>query len=309
MRDLQRIENEARNAALMRVNGFKFDYNALMPWEQNLKAAAFPFYTYMRKAAPLLLEQMLINPYYFGLVNRFMTYNDGSGADDFNAMNMPSWIRNLGFGEVNHGEGQPWELTADVLPLGSLEILTGSHNVQDLFGNILQNLNPLAKAPIELWAGHDTYTGQPTGNGWEYLMKNLPLVGDVQEAITNPPWTGENRGQRFLTKRLTGLGLPFHHVTYPQQEQQQQHNRDRLIDDPIKRFNYSSDMVHISVTGDMHYRVTYTSDPSTPIAVFATPQAAINYARSLPNAGFQQGYVSPYNPPTMADINTAMAGR
>jgi hypothetical protein len=305
MRDITKIEQKARDAALMRVNGYKFDYNALMPWEQNLKAAAFPFYTYMRKAAPLLLEQMLINPYYFGLVNRFMTYNDGTGADDFNAMNMPSWIRNLGFAEVNHGEGQPWELTSDVLPLGSLELLTGSHNAQELAGNVLQNLNPLAKAPLEMWAGRNTYTGQPTGNGWDYLMQNLPLLGDVQQLFSDPP----SSGQDFLTRRLTGLGLPFHHVTYQQQEQQQAANRDQLIDNPIKRFNYSSDMVHISVTDDMHYRVTLTSDPSTPIAIFSTPQAAINYARSLPNSGFQQGYVDPYHPPTQTDVQTAMGGR
>ena len=65
MRDLDEIERRATDAALWRMNYYKFDYSALMPWEQGMKSLAFPFYTYMRKAAPTLIEQLYTNPRYF----------------------------------------------------------------------------------------------------------------------------------------------------------------------------------------------------------------------------------------------------
>ncbi|MBA2350093.1 MAG: hypothetical protein H0V81_17600 [Solirubrobacterales bacterium] len=305
IRDLDLITQRAEDAALWRVNHYKFDYAALMPWEKHLKALAFPFYTYIRKAVPVLLEQALTNPHYFSTVGRFMEYNDGSSADNFNSMNTPDWIKDIGHGMITDEE-EPWAVTADILPFGALDILS-SGSAREFGGNLLGNLNPIAQAPIELATGRTLFDNKPIqGGGWDYLMENLPLIGDVNTEILNP-----NPNQSFmenrLNERLTGLGLPIRPVSTRQQSQQQNTNRDELIDDPIKQFNYSQDRYSISVTDDYTYRIRDQATDQV-VAEYTSLEAALQAAQSLPGVDFKEGYVSPYHSPTGQDMFNRMAG-
>ena len=146
--DADEITRRATEAAVWRVNHFKFDYQALSVFEKQLKTYAFPFYTYMRKAVPTLMEQMFMNPHYMSTANRFMEYNDGTDADLFNSMNIPQYIKDMGFG-VFGDEEEPFALTADVLPFGALEVLTKMGDPQEFSRELVSNLNPFARAPIE----------------------------------------------------------------------------------------------------------------------------------------------------------------
>ena len=111
------IMKQASDAALWRVNFYKFDYNALMPFEKKMKTLAFPFYTYMRKAVPTLLMQMYTNPHYFGMVDRFRRDTSGTAAEAFNSMNIPQWIKDIGF-MVLDDAASPLVMTQDALPIG-----------------------------------------------------------------------------------------------------------------------------------------------------------------------------------------------
>ena len=298
MRDMDEIERRATDAALWRMNYYKFDYAALMPWEQGMKSLAFPFYTYMRKAAPTLIEQLYTNPRYFAKADRFMTYNDGSGADDFNSMNIPKWIRNMGYA-VGDGK-EPWSITGDILPTGALDIMSSGGTAKGLAENVLSNLNPLALIPAELAAGRTFHDDKRINSTYDYLMDKVPLVGDVAKEFRpddRPEW------QQLLNDSLLGAGLPIRRITTQQQQQQQQVNRDEAIDNPLKDFNYGQDAYFISTTENFTYRVTNKMTGEV-MGEFATPTAAINAAQRLPGANYQHGYVDPYHVPTDADART-----
>ena len=210
MRDMDEIERRATDAALWRMNYYKFDYAALMPWEQGMKSLAFPFYTYMRKAAPTLIEQLYTNPRYFAKADRFMTYNDGSGADDFNNMNIPKWIRNMGYA-VGDGK-EPWSITGDILPTGALDIMSSGGTAKGLAQNVISNLNPLALIPAELAAGRTFHDDKRISSTYDYLMDKVPFVGDVAKEFRpddRPEW------QQLLNDSLLGARIadPSNHYT------------------------------------------------------------------------------------------------
>jgi hypothetical protein len=302
MRDLDRIQQRALDAAIWRVNQYKFDYSALMPWEQALKTTVFPFYTYLRKALPTLVENMLTNPAYFASLNRFMQYNDGSAADAFNSDNIPQWIRDIGYGIVGGDKNEPWALTADVLPMGSLDIL-GSQGGAELASNLLQNASPLLQAIPELASGRDSFTGAPVNTDiLPYIFSQLPVGQDVVDEFTNPG----NKGwaERLLTDRLLGGGISARHITSQQQQYQQNQNRDEAIDIPLRNYNYSQDTYYISVTDNFTYRINNKYTGKT-VGEYRTPTEAINAARQLPGGTNERPYVSPYIPPTMADAQAA----
>jgi hypothetical protein len=301
MRDTARIQQRAIDAAMWRVNGYKFDYSALMPWEQSLKTAVFPFYTYLRKAIPTIMENMYMNPHYFATLNRFMEYNDGSAADTFNNDNIPKWIRDIGFGLMGN-ESDPWAITADVLPMGALDIM-GSQGASEFSGNIIQNMNPMLQMIPELASGRDALTGQPINTDLlPYLANNAPLIGEIADEFTNPG--NQSWAERLLTDRLIGAGISARHITPEQQLYQQNQNRDEAIDIPLRNFNQSQDTYYIAVTENFTYRITnkYTGET---VGEYRTPTAAIGAANRLPAAGNNRPFVSPYEQPTVADAQLA----
>ena len=286
VRDTDVIMAQARDAALWRVNHYKFDYNALMPWERQLKSLAFPFYTYTRKAIPALIEQMFINPHYFQMANRFMMNNDGSSADAFNYMNMPQWIRDLGFGVVTD-EANPLVMTGEILPTNVLDVLS-SNSLKEAGMDLLSTMNPVMQAPIEQAMGRTLFNDQPIEGGiFDYAMSKIPFAGDIQSRFSNVPGmpgTSDNpvtgggwSWDKFISDRLLGLGIPLRRVTEGQQEQQMEANWDDLVEGPMQEYNYGQDNFSISKTGDGVFQVIVKGgEPIGPR--FATPQEAIEWA-------------------------------
>lgn len=319
-RNLDEIKRKASDAALWRVNYYKFDYSALMPWEKGLKTLAFPFYTYLRKAMPTLLQQAYTNPRYFAAISRLMQYNDGSASDVFNEWHIPQWIKDIGFAEITD-EDEPWVVTSDILPLGAMDIL-GSSSMQELSSNVIGNLNPLLQAPIEMATGRDVFMNRPDGSsGFEYMMENLPMLSDLQSEIgvdiPGLPGSTENSylNQIFgegdvswgsLMQNRFGLGLPIREITEQMQGQQQEANRDEFIDDPLKAFNFSQDAYYIDTTENFTYMVIDRLR-NEPVGEFNSPQEAIAYAQQLPNSNYQQPFVSQRRPPTMEDVMTVIS--
>lgn len=320
VRDITKIDEQATRAAVWRVNYYKFDYNALMPFEQKMKALAFPFYTYMRKATPTLMMQMYNNPKYFSLLNRYMQYNDGSAADKFNRMNTPSWIRALGAGILTDGP-DPTALTTDILPYGSLQLVNDALNPRELLRQGLSNLNPIAQFPIEAVTKQDLYTGQPMNdNLMDQVTNNIPLLSDINQEVVHVPGMAQPQGSTLmddihngdiwninrLNNRLTGLGLPFHQISQQQQLQQFNENKDQAIDNPITQFNRSQD--RYTITPDENFQFTIGLRGGGPVAgPFRTVNDAISYAQSkLPGMGYQRPFVSPLQPPTQDDVNMMM---
>jgi hypothetical protein len=310
LRDTDEILTRARDAALWRVNHYKFDYNALLPWERQLKATVFPFYTYTRKAIPALMEQMFINPHYFQMANRFMMNNDGSAADAFNYMNMPQWIRDFGFGTLTD-ETNPLAITGEILPTNVLDIIS-SNSLKEAAGDLLSTANPFIQAPIEQAMGRTLFDGRPIeGGAFDYAMSKIPFIGDMQERFSNLPGVpGESANPYFggeggfdwtklLSDRALGLGMGIHRVSEGQQEQQMETNFDKFIEQPLIDYNRSQDRYTINMDENGQFIVRDKINDQD-LQGFPTPQQAIEYAASLPTVNFPR--VPSLHQPTGDDL-------
>ena len=324
MRDMAEIQRRSGEAALWRVNKYKFDYSALMPWEKVAKTLAFPFYTYLRKALPTLVESMFLNPHYLSTADRILQYNDGSGADDFNQMNWPQWMKDLGFAQLTD-EKEPWAITSDLLPMGALDILSSirpdaTESIQDFSREALSNLNPIVQGPLEMGTGRELFGNRPTSdNALEYFLSQLPLLSDINQEVVDIPGvpggvTDKSWMERIINERLLGLGMPIRKVTTEMQSQQQQENRDRLIDEPLQQFNYSQDRYTITQAeapdGSFIYRIrdNLVEGDEGVVALAKTPTEALSIASRLPGVNYQQQYVDPYHQPNMDDVIRQLGG-
>ena len=158
--------SKAAESATWRVNHYKFDYGALTAMERKIKLL-FPFYTFTRKAAPTLLQQMILNPKYLGVVSRFMEKNDGSAADAFNKYFLPDYVKDAGYAIFND-EPEPFYMTQDILPTSTLNNLDFS-NSQELAQSIAKQVNPIAQILPELAANKELFSGSAANRERETL--------------------------------------------------------------------------------------------------------------------------------------------
>ena len=154
------------------VNKFLFDYGDLTDVEKNIFKRVIPFYTFMRKNIPLMLEKMFIEqPNTFNTLNKAITNIEKMNDDyiDENYRNpyrqdyiqLPFSIGENEYGDVQYG-------ISNQLPYTQLDRV---FDLQKLAGQT----SPFIKAPIELATGTNIYTGMSTGNIVEYLAQQFPF--------------------------------------------------------------------------------------------------------------------------------------
>jgi hypothetical protein len=223
---------KATDAAVWRVNHYKFDYSALTAFERKIKLA-FPFYTFSRKAAPTLLQQLALHPKYLGLANRWMEYNDGSAADSFNAYYLPDYVKDIGYGMLNDEE-EPLYMTQDILPTAVLNSLDFS-NSQQFAQSAAQQMNPIGQIPFEMALGKEIFSGAPTGDFQEYITNKFSIPGQFTQQVagndSDPQWL------QLLNEGFTGAGIPVRQFTTEQQDFGFREMEDRFIQDPFSDFN------------------------------------------------------------------------
>ncbi len=211
---------QAAESASWRVNKYKFDYGGLMPFEKKLKRV-IPFYTYMRKAIPVLLESMYTSPKWLAVTNRAedKIYDD----EHFNPLRIPAWAKEAGVTNLTPGEEEPWMMSSNVLPTSSLSLLN-EDSAQGLMQNLVGNTAPLIKAPFEIATGRSTFNAAPaiseqggqvagvkTSGLVDYLTNSfLPPVRSIQGAQE------KGRNELLLGDRM-GLGLGITQLKKPQQ--------------------------------------------------------------------------------------------
>ncbi len=154
------------------VNKFLFDYGELTEFEKSTMRRILPFYTFMRKNIPLMLEQMFIEqPNTFNTLNKAIT-NIEKMNDDYIDENYRNPYRQdyiqlpFGIGENEYGDVQYG--ISNQLPYTQLDRVFDLHKLAG-------QASPLIKAPIELATGTNIYTGMPTDNIAEYLVQQFPF--------------------------------------------------------------------------------------------------------------------------------------
>jgi hypothetical protein len=233
VKNLKKAHETAVEKAVYRVNHYKFDYGALTKGEQQYAKLAMPFYTFTRKAVPTLAESLFLAPKNLSRPYRFMTYNDGTGAENFNNYLIPDWMQEIGYATISD-EKEPWVITSDLLPTNALQnVPVGETSSQGFASNIVSQLNPFLTALPELAAGKSFYSGRENGSLPEYILNKLPPYTAARQLTSpNKPMLEKILGTR------AGLGLGVRQVTKGQQEFRQNQLEDELIDTPFRNFNY-----------------------------------------------------------------------
>lgn len=272
------LEQRAIEAAVWRVNHYKFDYGALTATERKIKML-FPFYTFTRKAAPTLLQQLFLNPKWMSLPNRFMTYNDGSAADKFNHYFLPEYVKDMGYGMLNN-EGEPLYITNDILPTSVLNSLDFT-NMQQFGQSVTQQMNPLAQIPFEITFGEQIFSGQKTGSFPEYMMNKFSIPGQFVRQVagddSEPQWL------QTINESWMGAGIPVRQFTQPQQDFGFRQMEDKFIQDPFSEFNRSQELYRVyqsNRAGGTSFRVANAQNGQV---LFETmnPTEALAYAQKI----------------------------
>lgn len=149
---------------------FMFDYaHGLTPTERNIMRRIFPFYTFTRFNIPLMTEIMFKRPGYLSFLAKthHTLRDDGPGVEEM----IPSYIREqwrlrptVQNGQLRVYAGQGLVAAEDLAFLGDLTVwrgggpMTSLINVsRDIFGEVINRMNPMIKLPFELYDGRNLY--------------------------------------------------------------------------------------------------------------------------------------------------------
>lgn len=157
----------------------------LTKFERNVMRRMFPFYSWTRKAFPLILESMVATPgkvmaYPKGqyLLQNMMGMETGPMSDPFPYDQLfPDWMREKGIGPIM---GEPGSYSVVNPGNPSMDLIAGLNHPGKMS---LGLLNPAARIPIELATGADAQTGAPIEmTDTDYWAKQIPGVSHAGRA-------------------------------------------------------------------------------------------------------------------------------
>lgn len=207
-------------------------------FEKNVMRRIIPFYSWIRKSTPLLLEGLVMNPgksvipsKVYGAIQEAQGIETPGRQDPFPVDQMfPEWLRQEGVGPIGMpGEGllakfsnqQPPGYTMLGMGMNPLSQLVAQS--QDPGRTLLTGLTPAVQVPLELASGKKLFTGEPItgpesrpGSFKQYIGEQLPVFGSLQNVLGVTPFGsqtksaaksgGEAQGEA-LFNWFTGAGL------------------------------------------------------------------------------------------------------
>jgi hypothetical protein len=208
----------------------------LTDYERKVLRRIIPFYSWLRKSTPLLIEGMVMNP---GKViipsklNEAIQESQGietpGRQDPFPVDQMfPQWIRSQGLGPVSSSDGLLGGVSNQMPPgyvLGGVGLNPLTQLVSQLETpgrSIATSLTPAIQIPLELATGRKLFSGEPIsgpearpGALEQYTGEQIPFFGAIQGITGITPFGGETKkAQRAgspdmeaLLNWLTGAGI------------------------------------------------------------------------------------------------------
>jgi len=157
----------------------------LTAFERNVMRRMFPFYSWTRKALPLIVESFVATP------GKVMAYPKGqyllqnmlgietgpTMSDPFPVDQLfPDWIREKGIGPVMGGPGDytvinPGNPTMDIMA-----------QLNNPGKSTIGMINPAARIPFEMATGTEAQTGGPINSYPDYLVKQIPGLSHAGRA-------------------------------------------------------------------------------------------------------------------------------
>jgi len=207
-----------------RVKKFHPDGTDLTGFEQNILRRVIPFYSWMRKATPLVIEGAIMRPHITLAFPKAManiqaaTGIESEGPGDPFPMDQmfPDWIKEKGIGPILQpgsglGRDQTWRGNAPGYTIvdPSNPFLDQAQQIGSPTKTILSSLSPGARIPIELLTGQ-TSLGIPLenieGGTPGYLAQQIPAVG-IGARLTGATRDNEPYNPEQLINWLTGAGV------------------------------------------------------------------------------------------------------
>jgi hypothetical protein len=169
----------------------------LTAFERNVMRRMFPFYSWTRKAMPLIIESLVATP---GKVMaypkaQYMLQNmlgiqTGPMSDPFPQDQLfPDWIREKGIGPITAGNipliggmfGAPDDYTVVNPGNPSMDLISQFNNPGKM---AMGMINPAARIPIELATGREAQTGAPIDGitDTDYIVKQIPGLSHAGRA-------------------------------------------------------------------------------------------------------------------------------
>lgn len=186
------------------VNKFMFDYSDLTAFEQNVMKRLIPYYTWLRKNAPLQLEMMIEHPERYAMIAKMehgiehMTSRDERVEDRFLNDFAKDWVQ-MPFSVTNSKGRKEPVLFNPNLPFMDIGRIPDVSQPINSLKEIFTQTNPLIKVPIEQIINRNVFFDQPIV---EEGGNQLKRVDHVLSQLA--PYAA---GKGFATKRGVDLGL------------------------------------------------------------------------------------------------------
>lgn len=205
--------------------------------EKKYARRLIPFYSWMRKSLPLLMEGLARNPgktvipaKIYDAIQESQGIETPGRHDPFPVDQMfPSWIRDQGVGPIDTSNGGFLSAISNQTLPGYVMGGMGLNPLTDLIAQVsspdrhlLSSLTPGLKIPIEHLTGREAFTQAPItgpeadpGAYEEYIGKNIPFYSVFQQFTGQTPFGGETKramrgeqsGKEAFYNWLTGTGV------------------------------------------------------------------------------------------------------
>lgn len=186
----------------------------LTDFEKKYMRRIIPFYSWIRKSVPLLLEGLVMNPGKVIVPSKFYEgVQQAEGMDTPGRDNpfpvdqmFPQWIRAQGLGPVSMPEGVLGPFS-NQMPPGYVMAGVGLNPLADLMAQfedpqktVLSSLSPVAQIPMEVLRGEKNFTGEPIlgpeareGAFSQYIGEQIPVWSAAQNITGITPGLDETR--------------------------------------------------------------------------------------------------------------------
>lgn len=172
------------------------DGTDLTPFESQTMRRLFPFYTWNRKAIPLVFENMLTHPGRFMMYPKAMYAAGYAAGVDLESLSnpfpqdqiFPSFVTDkmTGIGWKSK-DGHYWSFDIGAPQADVLNSFLGNGQPGTVTGGILGLLNPALKVPLELKTKTQLQSGVPITDTSDYIDSNIPGLNVINSVFGKSP--------------------------------------------------------------------------------------------------------------------------
>ena len=190
--------------AAQTVKKYLFDYSDLTDFEKSVMRRVFPFYTWTRKAFPLMLDELVKQPKKFKAVYDVMRNLQSNDLTEEEKMLIPEYMKNTFNIQIGRTDaGEPKFLSSLGLPM---EVLAKPGMTGD---TITQMLSPLLKIPLEQATGTSFFTKKkikedPFFYKTTQFMANIPVLKQYLQAEEGEKGWVVNPQRMYWLKSIIG---------------------------------------------------------------------------------------------------------